>query len=63
MENTDVMEAHKTKLRERSVPRLELDDDCLRWSPLVSSSMLRDQEKMAEKEVGVLLSLGGDVSV
>ena len=51
MENVEAMEEYKAKMAERRTPRLQLDDDCLRWSPLVSSTMLRDEEKMTEKEV------------
>ena len=46
-----MIEAYHEKLRKRPTPRLKLDPDALRWTPVVSSQMLRDEESRTEWEV------------
>ena len=46
-----VLAAHQQRQLTRATPRLTIDEDALRWSPLVSTSMLHDEESAAEQQV------------
>ena len=51
---SDYMEAQKA----RSVPRLTLDPECLRWTPVITRASLDEEFELAESDVsgGYLLS-------
>ena len=50
--NEHVMEEYFERQRVRRFPRIDLDEECLRWTPLVSSAMLDEEERRAEIQVG-----------
>ena len=50
--NKTLVSAHMEKVTARKDQRIELDPECLRWTPLISSQTLMDEEHRAELEVG-----------
>ena len=44
---SDYIEAQKT----RSVPRLALDPECLRWTPVITRASLDEEFELAESDV------------
>ncbi|CAH1795541.1 unnamed protein product [Owenia fusiformis] len=46
-----VVDAHAEKLKKKGVIRLILDPEFLRWTPLISTHTLMEEEKKAEKEL------------
>ena len=49
--NRKSVEEHMVKTEKRRALRIKLDAECLRWTPVVSSQMLLDEERQAEAEV------------
>ena len=49
------MDEYFERQKQRRFPRLELDEECLRWTPLVSSAMLDEEERRAEIQVYCLM--------
>ena len=49
--NRKLLEKHHEREKCRPVPRLKLDPEALRWTPIVSTQMLRDEESRTEWEV------------
>lgn len=49
--NRKVIDEHMERLKAKQHQRIEIDEDSLRWTPLISTQMLSDEEKQAEKEV------------
>ena len=45
---------HMEKLNASKHKRLTVDEDSLRWTPLISSQVLMEEEKQTEKEVCML---------
>lgn len=43
------------KLKSKLQQRIDVDPDCLRWTPLISTQLLLEEEKRAEKEVSSFL--------
>lgn len=43
------------KLKSKLQQRIDVDPDCLRWTPLISTQLLLEEEKRAEKEVSNFL--------
>ncbi|XP_046367300.2 histone acetyltransferase KAT6B-like isoform X4 [Haliotis rufescens] len=50
--NRKKIQEYMDKLKLKAHQRLELDAECLRWTPLISNQTLLEEEKRAEKEVG-----------
>jgi len=53
--NRPMVEGHMEKLKTGSIKRLELSPDALKWTPLISSQCLLDEERSTEKEVSIAL--------
>ncbi len=47
----DAISAYMTRTEQRRLRRVTLDDECLRWTPVVSTQMLLEEERQAEAEV------------
>ena len=47
----NVINSYVAKMRDAKHPRLEVDEEYLRWTPLVSNSMLMEEEWKTEQEV------------
>ena len=48
----NVISNYVARVMESKHPRLEVDEEYLRWTPLVSNSMLMEEEWKTEQEVG-----------
>ena len=44
------------RTEKRRALRIELDSECLRWTPVVSTQMLLDEERQAEAEVCLIFT-------
>ena len=51
-----LVNGHMERLQNSKHKRLVLDEDSLRWTPLVSSQSLMEEEKQTEHEVIILFS-------
>ena len=47
----DAVDEYMVRTEKRRALRIELDAECLRWTPVVSNQMLLDEERQAEAEV------------
>lgn len=56
MVNRRLVDEHMEKLRSGCIKRMELCPDALKWTPLVSSQSLLEEEKNTEDEVIQLVS-------
>lgn len=45
------VDEYMVRTEKRRALRIELDSECLRWTPVVSTQMLLDEERQAEAEV------------
>lgn len=52
--NKKLISDHMEKLAARQHQRIELDQECLRWTPLISSHVISEEERRAESEVGLI---------
>lgn len=50
----NLLKEHMDKLKAKQHERRKLDDEGLRWTPLISTNTLAEEEKKLEKEVSVL---------
>lgn len=57
MVNRQLVNEHMEKLRSGKIKRLQLNPDALKWTPLVSSQSLLEEEKNTENEVGLMCTL------
>lgn len=51
--NKDLINEHMSKLETKKHLRIPLDPDSLRWTPLISSHVIVEEEKLAESEVSI----------
>ena len=49
--NRKVVDEHMEKIKSGRLKRLDVNPDALKWTPLVSSQNLQEEEKKAENEV------------
>lgn len=49
--NKDLVKEHMEKLEAKKHLRIELDQDSLRWTPLISNYAISEEERKAESEV------------
>ena len=49
--NRKSVDEYMAKTEKRRALRIKLDAECLRWTPVVSTQMLLDEERQAEAEV------------
>lgn len=57
--NKELIENYMAKLESKKHLRVEPDQECLRWTPLISNYNISEEEKKAEKEVKLLSMSGG----
>ncbi len=50
---------YMSRTAKRRAQRIELDPDCLRWTPVVSTQMLLEEERQAEAEVSLVIRVRG----
>lgn len=50
--NKELVKVHMEKLEAKKHLRIDLDQDCLRWTPLISNYVISEEERKAETEVG-----------
>lgn len=51
--NKELVKEHMEKLEAKKHLRIDLDQDCLRWTPLISNYVISEEERKAETEVGM----------
>lgn len=49
--NKQLVSEHMERLAGKRHQRIELDAECLRWTPLISSHCINEEERRAETEV------------
>ncbi|XP_062596711.1 histone acetyltransferase KAT6B-like isoform X4 [Saccostrea cucullata] len=49
--NKELVKEHMEKLEAKKHLRIELDQDCLRWTPLISNYVISEEERKAESEL------------
>lgn len=49
--NKDLVKEHMEKLEAKKHLRIDLDQDCLRWTPLISNYVISEEERKAETEL------------
>ena len=56
LKNKKLVNDHMEKLESSKHKRLGVDEEALRWTPLISSQVLMEEEKQTEKEVRKMFS-------
>lgn len=49
--NKELVKVHMEKLEAKKHLRIDLDQDCLRWTPLISNYVISEEERKAETEL------------
>ncbi|ELT92280.1 hypothetical protein CAPTEDRAFT_224752 [Capitella teleta] len=60
--NESVVQSHLAKQRSRPYARIHIDDESLRWTPLVSSAMLDEEERKAEDSLKEVKDIASEIA-